>query len=163
MRQTRQCSIPRYNGLFSNLNANEGFTTFENYNKMNEKSFFVFFLFFNSDRIFKIFNNKKLLWPNNQIDHIRFDFQNILLETYLMYYFLSLLGSDDRSNHLQNLLWQYQNNRSISSDAVHYVILSIYILICVVAIFANSLIVWAVIRNKKVNSNYHIMKIENAL
>ena len=82
---------------------------------------------------------------------------------YLMPYFFSLLGSDERSNHLQNLLWQYQNNRSISSDAVHYVILSIYILICVVAIFANSLIVWAVIRNKKVNSNYHIMKIENTL
>ena len=48
------------------------------------------------------------------------------------------------------LLWQYQNNRSISSDTTHYLILSIYILICVAAIIANSLIVWAVIRNKKV-------------
>ena len=82
---------------------------------------------------------------------------------YLIPCFVLLLGSDERSNRLQNLLWQYQNNRSISSDAVHYVILSIYILICVVAIFANSLIVWAVIRNKKVNSNYHIMKIEYTL
>ena len=87
----------------------------------------------------------------------------MILRIYLIPCFVLLLGSDERSNHLQNLLWQYQNNRSISSDAVHYVILSIYILICVVAIFANSLIVWAVIRNKKVNNNYHIMEIENTL
>ena len=65
-------------------------------------------------------------------------------------FFISISEPDDKMDHLKNLLWQYQNNRSITSDTTHYVILTIYILLCVAAILANSLIVWAVVRNKKV-------------
>ena len=64
--------------------------------------------------------------------------------------FVLISEPDDKMDHLKNLLWQYQNNRSITSDTTHYVILTIYILLCVAAILANSLIVWAVVRNKKV-------------
>ena len=81
-----------------------------------------------------------------------------VFETMIEYYyctdnsifFISISEPDDKMDHLKNLLWQYQNNRSITSDTTHYVILTIYILLCVAAILANSLIVWAVVRNKKV-------------
>ena len=69
-------------------------------------------------------------------------------------FFILISEPDDKMDHLKNLLWQYQNNRSITSDTTHYVILTIYILLCVAAILANSLIVWAVVRNKKVWCNY---------
>ena len=70
--------------------------------------------------------------------------------TYNSIFFILISEPDDKMDHLKNLLWQYQNNRSITSDTTHYVILTIYILLCVAAILANSLIVWAVVRNKKV-------------
>jgi hypothetical protein len=54
-----------------------------------------------------------------------------------------------RAENLKILLWQYENNRSITTGW-HYAFLVSYILIGVTAIFANGLVVLAVVRNKKV-------------
>ena len=53
------------------------------------------------------------------------------------------------SSQLETLLWQYENNRSITTEW-HHVFLVLYILIGIVAFFANGLVVLAVFRNKKV-------------
>ena len=50
---------------------------------------------------------------------------------------------------LKLLLWQYENNRSITSSW-HEAFFGLYILIGLVAVFANGLVVIAVFRNKKV-------------
>ena len=52
---------------------------------------------------------------------------------------------------LKLLLWQYENNRSITSSW-HEAFFGLYILIGMVAVFANGLVVIAVFRNKKVRS-----------
>ena len=52
---------------------------------------------------------------------------------------------------LKLLLWQYENNRSITSSW-HEAFLGLYVLIGMVAVFANGLVVIAVFRNKKVRS-----------
>ena len=54
-----------------------------------------------------------------------------------------------RQENLKLLLWQYENNRSITSGW-HETFLGLYILIGLVAVFANGLVVIAVFRNKKV-------------
>ena len=51
--------------------------------------------------------------------------------------------------NLKLLVWQYENNRSITSRW-HETFLGLYILIGLVAVFANGLVVIAVFRNKKV-------------
>ena len=54
-----------------------------------------------------------------------------------------------RQENLKLLVWQYENNRSITSSW-HETFLVLYILIGIVAVFANGLVVIAVFRNKKV-------------
>ena len=54
-----------------------------------------------------------------------------------------------RQENLKLLVWQYENNRSITSRW-HETFLGLYILIGLVAVFANGLVVIAVFRNKKV-------------
>ena len=56
---------------------------------------------------------------------------------------------------LKLLLWQYENNRSITSSW-HEAFFGLYILIGMVAVFANGLVVIAVFRNKKVRSQLNI-------
>ena len=60
------------------------------------------------------------------------------------------LRTSKRAEELKILLWQYENNRSITTGW-HYVFLLGYILIGAVAFFANGLVVLAVFRNKKVS------------
>ena len=57
---------------------------------------------------------------------------------------------------LKMLLWQYENNRSITS-AWHYVFLIGYILIGAIAVLANGLVVLAVFRNKNVSNSIVIL------
>lgn len=52
-------------------------------------------------------------------------------------------------SEVRDILWQYKNNRSITTP-LYYVILCTYVAIGILAIFSNSLVVLAVIRNKKV-------------
>ena len=54
-----------------------------------------------------------------------------------------------RAEDLELLLWQYKNNRSITTGW-HQTFLILYSLIGIVALFANGLVVLAVFRNKKV-------------
>ena len=56
-----------------------------------------------------------------------------------------------RAQDFQDLLWAYENNRSIRSDW-HYGFLVAYIIVGFVALFANGLVVVAVVRNKKVRT-----------
>ena len=55
-----------------------------------------------------------------------------------------------RNEELKILLWQYENNRSITTGW-HHVFLIAYIFIGTIALLANGLVVWAVFRNKKVS------------
>lgn len=57
----------------------------------------------------------------------------------------------ERAEGLRILLWQYENNRSITTP-LHYVFLAGYIIVGIVAVFANGLVVLAVFRNKKVTN-----------
>jgi hypothetical protein len=50
---------------------------------------------------------------------------------------------------IRDILWQYKNNRSITTP-LYYVILCSYVVIGILAVFSNSLVVLAVVRNKKV-------------
>ena len=52
-------------------------------------------------------------------------------------------------NLQHHLLWQYENNRSITTNW-HYFFLIAYIFLGIVALLANGLVVLAVYRNKKV-------------
>ena len=52
-------------------------------------------------------------------------------------------------NLQHHLLWQYENNRSITTNW-HYFFLIAYIFVGIVALMANGLVVLAVYRNKKV-------------
>ena len=65
-----------------------------------------------------------------------------------------MTSSETKSNqspeNLQHhLLWQYENNRSITTNW-HYFFLIAYIFVGIVAVLANGLVVLAVYRNKKV-------------
>ena len=63
----------------------------------------------------------------------------------------STLNATRKLEYIKMLLWQYENNRAIST-AWHYVFLVGYILIGLVALLANGLVVLAVYRNKHVSN-----------
>ena len=63
----------------------------------------------------------------------------------------STMNATRKLEYIKMLLWQYENNRAIST-AWHYVFLVGYILIGLVALLANGLVVWAVYRNKHVSN-----------
>ena len=61
-------------------------------------------------------------------------------------------AAEQAKNRQMMLLWQYKENRSISTNW-HYVFMAAYIFIGLTAVLANSLVVVAVARNKKVIKN----------
>ena len=63
----------------------------------------------------------------------------------------STLNATRKLEYIKMLLWQYENNRAIST-AWHYVFLIGYILIGLVALLANGLVVLAMYRNKHVSN-----------
>ena len=63
------------------------------------------------------------------------------------------LNATKKLEYMKMLLWQYENNRAISTTW-HYIFLVGYILIGAIAVLANGLVVLAVFRNKNV-SNYN--------
>ena len=63
----------------------------------------------------------------------------------------STMNVTRKLEYIKMLLWQYENNRAIST-AWHYVFLVGYILIGLVALLANGLVVLAMYRNKHVSN-----------
>ena len=63
----------------------------------------------------------------------------------------STLNATRKLEYMKMLLWQYENNRAISTTW-HYVFLVGYILIGLVALLANGLVVLAMYRNKHVSN-----------
>ena len=81
----------------------------------------------------------------------------------------STLNATRKLEYMKMLLWQYENNRAIST-AWHYVFLVGYIFIGLVALLANGLVVLAMYRNKHVSNildhyryvfNFHVLLLYN--